>query len=623
VDQNSIKYTNKDFNSLKDKLKELIKVYFPNTYNDFGDSNPGEMFLDLDAYVGDILSFYQDTQIQENLLQYAQENESMYSLSQMFGYKPKTTTAAQTILDTYQLLPAISSGSVTVPDFRYALIVQPQASIKSNVNSNVNFLTQNVIDFNFSSSYDPTEISVYSTNNISNQPNYYLLKKKTKAISGTIKTQTFNFGVPERYATKILNDNNIIQILDVIDSNGNNWYEVPFLGQETIFEEIQNIPDNDPILSQYRNTAPYLIRLKKVSRRFVTRVRADNTIEMKWGAGISVSPDEEIIPNPDNVGIGLADGISKLDYAYDPSNFLYTGTYGISPSNTTLTVRYIVGGGVESNANIQELTEIDNINIINQVNLNATLLNQIRNSIAFSNSVKANGGKGPDTIDEIRENAMASFAAQQRAVTDKDYIVRALSMPAKYGSVSKVFIIPDEQLNVIDRSSLQQNPLAMNMYVLGYDQNNNLTNTSVGVKENLKTYLNQYRILTDSINIRDAFIINIQVFFDIVILPTYGSSEVLLNCITTLKDYFNINKWTINQPLLIKDIINKIASVKGVQSVINLRVENIFGEEIGYSIYSYNIASATARDIIYPSLDPSIFEVKYPDNDLIGRVVSY
>ncbi len=196
-------------------------------------------------------------------------------------------------------------------------------------------------------------------------------------------------------------------------------------------------------------------------------------------------------------------------------------------------------------------------------------------------------------------------------------------MSSRYGTIAKAYIIKDEQLNVIDRSTLENNPLALNMYILSYNGNKQLVTATTGIKENLKTYLSQYRLLTDAINIKDAFIINLKVYFDITIFPNYNSNEVLLRCIDTLKQYFNIDNMQINQPILISEVINNIANIKGVQSVISMKFENASGEDLGYSKYTYDLEKATINNIIYPSLDPSIFEFKYPDNDIIGRVVNY
>jgi len=615
-----IKYLGKDFNTFKNNLTDFAKTYYPTTYSDFTTAGVGQMFMEMSSYVGDVLSYYLDTQVQENFILFTKEKENLINLAYFLGYTPKLSSAAVVELDVYQLLPSKLSGSMYSPDFDYTLQVQREAIINAASNSSVSFIIQQSVNFGVSSSLDPTEISVYQYD-ISNNPTYYLLKKKAKAISGNIKSTTFDIGAIQKYLTVNLSDTNIIGILDVRDSDGNLWYEVPYLAQDTIFEDIAIDPTTNPDYDDVRGDASYMLRLKKVAKRFITRVKSDDSIDIQFGAGISSDDDEVITPNPDNVGMGLIDSLSKIDVAYDPTNFIYTKTYGSIPSNTTLTVRYLQGGGISANVEANDLTQIERVTATNPLP-ETTLKRQIRDSLAFNNPLAATGGKGGDTLDDIRLNSMASFATQLRAVTKDDYLLRVLSLPTRFGSIAKAFITKDDQLNVFNNERTP-NPLALNLYVLSYNSDKNLTLTSDISKTNLKTYLRQYRMETDAINILDGYIINIGVKFDITVLSNYNSQEVLLNCINTLKTYFDISKWNYNQPILITDIINTIASVKGVQSVINIYIDNKVGEDLGYSKYAYDIQGATKNKVIYPSMDPAIFEVKYPSQDIEGKVVTY
>jgi len=615
-----IKYIGKDFNNLKQNLIDFAKTYYPQTYNDFTTSSPGMMFMEMSSYVGDVLSYYLDTQIQENFILFTKEKENLLNLAYFLGYTPKLSTAAVVELDVYQLLPSKLSGSTYLPDFDYTLRIEKEASITPKSATGVSFLTQSPINFALSSSIDPTEISVYQYD-ISNNPTYYLLKKKVKAISANIKTIEFSVGEIQKYLTINFSDSNMLGILDITDSDGNKWYEVPYLAQDTIFEEIALDPMTNPDYDDIKGDASYMLRLKKVSRRFVTRIKGDNSIDIQFGAGTSSDDDEVITPNPDNVGLGLVDSLSKIDLAYDPTNFIYTKTYGIPPSNTILTVRYLVGGGVEANVPSNTLNSKKLVTVINPLP-NSSLKSQIIDSLAFNNPAAADGGKSGDTLDDIRLNSISAFSTQLRAVTKDDYLLRVLSMPARYGSIAKAFITKDDQLNVFNNERIP-NPLALNLYVLNYDNSKKLTLASDISKTNLKTYLRQYRMETDAINILDGYIINVGLKFDITVLSSFNSQEVLVNCINALKTYFDISKWNYNQPILITDVINTIASIKGVQSVIGIRFENKVGEDLGYSKYSYDLESATKNGVIYPSMDPAIFEIKYPDQDIEGRVVTY
>jgi hypothetical protein len=612
----NIQYINKDFTELRASLIDYAKTYFPNTYTDFSPTSPGMMFMEMAAYVGDVLSFYMDNQIQENFLQYARQPNNLYELAYMFGYKPNVTQVATTIVDFYQQVPASGSTSNKVPDFNYSLFVPGNSTITSTSNASISFLMEDPIDFSVSSSGDPTEITVYEVDG-SGVPLYFLLKKSRKAISATINTIPFSFGAPTQFSTVDINADKIIGVLDVTDTDGNEWYEVDYLGQEMIFNSIKNTNVNDPNLSQYAGDTPYILKLEKIQRRFASRVISTGSLQLQFGAGTAEDTDEEIIPNPNNVGIGLPFEIDKLTTAYSPENFLFTKTYGIAPSNTTLNVRYLTGGGVESNVPANDLTNLTStVTFVNQ-QTNQTTANYVFNSLAVTNPQAADGGGDGDTIEEIRQNSSANFATQLRNVTQNDYLVRALSMPAKYGVVSKAYIEPTKAQSI----SAGESQSVLDLYVLSYNVSNQLTTTSLALKQNIITYLSQYRMVNDSVTIKDAFIINIGVNFDIIVLPNYNSNEVLTNCIVALRDYFAIDRWQINQPIVLRDIYILLDRIEGVQTVKNITINNLVGENLGYSKYAYDINGATANNVVYPSLDPSIFEVKYPNQDIQGRVV--
>ena len=613
----NIQYINRDFSELKASLVDYAKTYFPTTYNDFTPTSPGMMFMEMAAYVGDVLSFYLDNQIQENYLQYARQTNNLYELAYMFGYKPNVTQVATTAINFYQQVPALLSGSTYVPDFSYALFIDSNSVVNSTSNSNVSFLVEEPIDFSVSSSGDPTEVSIFSVSGVN--PTFYLLKKTRKASSANINTTTFSFGAPVPFSTVEITGQNIVGILDITDqTTGDTWYEVDYLAQETIFDSIKNTNQNDPNLSQYSGDTPYILQLKLIQRRFATRFLDATTLQLQFGSGTTADNDAEIIPNPNNVGLGLPFGQSKLTTAFSPSNFIFTNTYGIAPSNTTLTVRYLVGGGVTSNVPSNDLTNITgNIQFLNS-NLNITTANTIFNSLAVTNPIAADGGGDGDSIEEIRQNASANFASQLRNVTQDDYLVRTLSMPAKYGVISKAYIEPTKAQSI----SAGESQSVLDLYVLSYNVNTQLNIASTALKQNLTTYLSQYRMVNDSVNIKDGFIINIGVNFDIIVLPNFNSNDILTRCITALKDFFAIDKWAINEPILLRDLYILLDAIEGVQTVQNITITNLSGENLGYSKYSYDILAATQNNVVYPSLDPSIFEVKYPNTDIQGRVVN-
>ena len=620
-----VSYLGKDFGQFKRNLLDFAKQYFPTTYTDFNEASPGSLFIEMSAYVGDVLSYYADSNLRESLLEQAVERGNIYDLSKALGYQPLNAVPAYTDLDVFQVVPSTGTGIAVQPDWRYASTIKPGMRIKQR-SGNAIFRTLDNVDFAFSSSIDPTEVTIYESDPTTLLPTYYLLKKTVRSVSGEIKTATFTFGAPIAYDKIVLPESNIIEVISITESDGDAWYETPFLAQDTVFESISNTVENDPELAPYRAGSPSLLKLRKSAKRFITRLRSDNRLEIQFGAGISDNNDEEIVPNPTNVGNGLANLRRGVDINIDPSNFLYTRTYGQAPANTTLTVTYTVGNGISDNVASGTLTQIDYIEFESDINqaVNAGVRNFVQNTIAVMNPNPASGAKTADTVQDIKNNAMAYFATQNRLVTREDYIVRCYSMPAKFGSVAKAYIVPDDQ---IAQESYQDkripNPLAMNLYVLGYNQSKQLVNLNKAVKENLKTYLDYYRIVTDAVNIKDAFVINIGVDFEVTILAKYNSNEVLFQCIDVLKRYFELDRWQINQPIVKSDVINTLGNVKGVQSVVNVSFTNKYDTDFGYSGNTYDLKTATKNGVVYPSLDPSIFEVRFPNTDIRGRVVNY
>jgi hypothetical protein len=659
-----IKYLNKDFSQFRGNLIEFAKTYFPQTYSDFNESSPGMMFIEMASYVGDSLSYYVDDTLKESLMTHADDIENVIALSQYLGYKPKVTSPAVTTLSVYQLVPSIGSGADNTYDETYLLRIKEGMRVESS--NGVQFVTQDVVDFN--DELD-REISIYQRDGVSGEVTFYLIKKLVQAISAEVKTEEVTFGAYEEFQSIDLGDTNVIDIYDVRDSNGNKFYEVPYLAQELVFVDYPNTENNDPDLFQFKSTTPYILNTLKTSRRFVKQVNPNSTTTIQFGAGDPTVSEETIIPSFKNVGLGLPNSISKLEESFDPTNFLKTKTYGTSPSNTTMTVKYLVGGGVESNVKKGTITQINGAeyeeDLTKFTSTQLGLYNAAKSSIAVDNEVPATGGKGGDTMEEIRQNALANFGSQNRAVTAKDYQVRALSMPTKFGSIAKAYATADGTLdnnspssilaspNVLneftdlvesfvnkpeeeepDRKAIKDelqkfllgktsneneknNPFAINLYLLGYDSDKKLSLLNRAIKENLKTYLSEYKILTDGININDGFIINIGLEFEIITLKNYNKSEVLSDCISELKEYFNVDNFTFNNTINISELELIIANVDGVSSVPKLKIVNKCGGQ--YANNSYNIEAAIKDKILYPSLDPSVFEIKFPDSDIKGR----
>ncbi len=614
-----IRYIDRNFNDFRNALINYSQTYFPDTYNDFTPDSTGMLFIEMASYVGDVLSFYLDNQVQETFIQYARETENLFNMAYMLGYEPKVTTAASVNLDFYQQLPASESvpGNY-VPDYDYALLIQENSQITSTTNTNTNFLVEDSIDFDTSSSQDPTTISVYKLDGLGN-PEYFLAKKTRQALSATINTTTISApSTPQEFFTTTIEASNIIGILSIVDEDNNEFYEVPYLGQEMVYDSIKNTNPNDPNLFGDQTDTPYLLKLKQVARRFTTRFQNPTTLQIQFGAGATTDVNEEVTPNADNVGLGLPFEKDKLTAAYSPQNFIFTNTYGIPPTGE-LTVKYLTGGGATSNVPAGNLSTLSNSQVNFQVtNLTPSTADVIFNSLTVNNPRAATGGSDGDTNEEIRQNSISNFSTQLRSVTSDDYLVRALSMPPRYGVVSKAFI-EQTKLNTLLPGEI---PSTLTLYILSANSNNNLTTASEALKQNLQTYLSQYRVIGDSINIKDAFIVNIGIDFEVTVRPNFNSNEVLRTCLNSLQTYFNIDNWQINEPIQINELFLLLDKVQGVQTVKNLNIINKVGTSLGYSQYAYDISGATLNKVVYPSIDPMIFEVKNPTTDIKGKIVN-
>jgi len=591
------------------------------------------------SYVGDTLSYYMDEQFKESMLSFAEEKKTIYEIAQGYGYKPRQASPASVMLDVFQTVPSDPNNEVDgkrQPNEDYCLTI-PAGMQVTSTNGTI-FRTTGDVIFRDSSSLSPRPQDIFEVDDNQNITKW-LLKKQVKAVSGTIITEYITFGAAEKYKRIALSNSPVLEIISVTDGDGNNWYEVPFLAQDTVYADFDNNTTNSPDLVNGRNFAPFLLKLVKTSKRFKTYIRPDGRTEMRFGSGVAAGSDEEIIPNPSSVGSSLPGTPSFLDTSFDPANFLNTETYGQCPTNTTLTIKYSYGGGIDDNAasgTINSIT-LQNPQFDSSLSLDTNIKTTTLNSTAASNPRPATGGGGAETLEDVRVNALAYFQAQSRAVTKDDYITRVYSLPPKYGNIAKVYMIQDEQVAATGQNeadpTFQPNPLALNMYMLGFDNNKKLVGCNQAVKENIKTYLSQYRMMTDAVQLKDAWVCNIGVEFAIYTKRGFNKNEVLLGCVDKLKIYFNTEKWQINQPIILSDVVSEILTVEGVATVVKplessselISINNKWGTKNGlvYSDNIYHISpnASIYNSVVYPPVDPTIFEVKYPDADIRGRVM--
>ena len=647
-----VRYVNRDFSQFREGLINFAKYYFPSTYKDFNDSSPGMMFIEMASYVGDVLSYYTDYIFKEGLLYNTQERKNIIALARYLGYKPKPVRGATGKMNVFQICPAITdSVGNYVPDSKFTLNVKENMQVSNNAGAA--FLTSAPVNFGVNTDLSPLVTTVYQRDP-TGVPTFFLLQKTSNIRSGKLVTKTFTISSFQSFLQLHLDEDNVLEIISVVDSDNNKWYEVDFLAQETVLYDVPNDQAFEGVLSQYQGTVPYILKYLKTSRRFTVTVDENNKTYLEFGSGTNGFADEIINLSSQQLGVGLSN-INNLNLSLDPSNFLNNDTYGLSPTNTTLTVTYTVGGGFDSNSPANSVVNINSSEVDNTTDglppEEVTLLNTVKSSLRVNNDDPTVGGTGPESNEEIRQNAIAAFAAQNRVVTQADYLTRVYSMSPKYGAIGKAQIITYNSLDVnqnqiltgtvneqnvatVDNTNTQNyfrkiaydrsNPFAVNLYVLSYDENKNLTVPNEALVTNLMTYLRKYRMLTDGVNIIDGYVINIGVEFVISVFKGYNKKEVLMNSIDTVKDFFNIDKWEFSQAINLSNLRLEISKVEGVQSIVSLKINNLTplttnGDN--YSSVEYDIAAATQNDMIYPSLDPSIFEVKYPTKDIKGTTI--
>lgn len=644
-----IRYINRDFTQLREALINFAKVYYPNTYKDFTPAAPGMMFIEQAAYVGDVLSYYTDYIFKETTLQSATERKNIIGLARYLGYKIKPSTAATGVVNLSQLCPATTDGSGNYsPDQNYMLTVKENTQFSNN--QGAYYILTSAVDFAVSSSVSLRTEQVYARND-DGTPQFFLLTKQGPVSSGQIISRTVIVGNPSPYFTIPLSEDNVLQVLDIVDSDNNKWYEVEYLAQGMVPIAVPNDAQYEGSLSQYKDSVPYILHYLKTSRKFVTVVDENNLTTIQFGAGVNGVDDELVTFDSDLIGVGMSN-INEVNLPLDPSSFLKNESYGIAPQNTTLTVRYLIGGGLQSNCQADEVTSVVSAVFDNPTEgllpEQTALLQTVENSLAVRNPSPCTGGADAETDEAIRLNAMANFAAQNRAVTQNDYLVRLYSLPAQFGAIAKAQVIADTSLQVgvnkillgvVDHNNIAQvvdnsdnnyfrriaydntNPFAINVYVLTYNAQKQLMPTNQALVSNLITYLKQYRMITDGINIIDGYIINIGVNFTITVYKGFNKKDVLSNCISTVQDFFDIDQWNFSQPINLSQLQLQIAKVDGVQSVVSVDIRNLTALDGAYSPVQYDINAAIKNGIIYPSVDPSIFEVRYPDSDIKGSVL--
>ena len=733
----NVNYLDRDFGQLKSALMQYAKAYFPNTYRDFNETSPGMMFIEMAAYVGDVLNFYIDKQYKEMMLPLAQERKNVINIANMLGYKVKPTSPAYVNLNVTQVVDAIYPTSTTAkPNFGQAVVLDKGIKLFSSENNTIVFETLDFVDFTTSSSqFEPVETQ-FDDNGLVTE---YTLTRQVKAVGGETKTKVFNVTSPQPFLELTLTETDVIEILSVKDDNNNKWYEVDYLAQDKVPIEthytddwVNESPTTDSRIDAYRDfennvmevQVPYTLKYIQTSKRFTTRVNGDASTSLLFGNGLLRTGTTGSLQSgyfqTQQAGITIPGEPSSFDEGISPVTATLNSSLGEIPSNTNLVVTYRTGGGIESNISEGELVNPSNITVINSSTLSST-----GRSVTIGNSEPARGGNDGETLDEIRHRAQAHFLSQNRAVTKEDYESRTLSMPAKFGNLAKVFArrsnfpvdMQTQTNNVNTLRELIMNNLdfssdgildvgdltflgnavgeavdgntepiealtskyadfinafadyegnlttddtgnaitqlaTVELYTLSYNNVKNLVTTPDLIHMNLKKYLNQYRIISDSVHLKNGYTINFGVFFDIVAHKGENKQNIKLKCIEKIQDYFNIDKMHFHQTIYTSELEYELMDVDGVRSVNSVQLgqgtaqsdlSDYFPAPLwdmtgipgidatstntnpGYG-YFYDFGQFYNQDlnqlygVVIPSVEPAVFELKNPEENIKGVV---
>jgi hypothetical protein len=609
--ERAIKYLGRDFQNSKRDLMEFTKAHHSGVFQDFNETSPGMALLELTAYIGDVLSFYQDMQFEEMKQESARQIENVTSFAKRLGYRPSGKRSARGIVSVFCEVPATTVNGARVPDEAYSPIMH--ASSKLQGPNGVIFETLNDIIFSASAPTENTSTirlvtgSQYDTT--TGLPTHFALRKDVEVIAAETVTDVVQIGSFEQFKTVELAGEDVVEILSVNDSDGNNWYQVDYLPQEVVFDASVN-DDADSA------TVPYVLKLRPVPRRFVVdRDPTTNKTSLIFGSGDGLNFDDELIPNVSDFALPISGRSNFTSFSLDPQNFLKTSTLGLSPHNTTLSIDYRVGGGAQTNVPPGSIKSVNTALLdFTVTGLNPGQRSDVVGSIECLNVKKTEGGAPEETISEIKANSPAFFAAQNRAVTREDYIARVYSMPAKFGKIEKA---------LVHRDAI--NALALDIHVLAKDENGNLAQATPTLINNLKRYLAPYRMLTDGINILRSDIINLRVDFGVVVSPKFNRTEVLAKCLNVIKEHLSVDNMQIAQPIVLSDLSSLLQNVVGVISVYSLKIKNVFGNMDGL-LYEDNTGRSvrfdtqawTQNGILYCP-EGKIFEIKYPNKDINGE----
>tara|TARA_R110000744_G_scaffold5896_1_gene20773 strand:+ start:1360 stop:3147 length:1788 start_codon:yes stop_codon:yes gene_type:complete len=589
-----IKYTSRDFESIRRDLENFAKRYYPDSYKDFNRASFGSLMLDTVSYVGDILSFYLDYQVNESFLETAVEYSNVGRLARQLGYRPQTSPASYGKLTFYVEVPASTTG--LGPNSALVPVLQAGSTFSSNGGGF--YTTLEDVDF----AKQNNQVVVGTADPATGTPLTYVIRAMATAVSGRATRQQITIGDFVRFRRVPLPTNNISDVLSVIDSAGNEYFEVDNLSQNTVYKSIRNT-------TATRSTVSNILKAVPVARRYTVETENGETF-LQFGYGSDITELSNPVVDPSDVVLQLngRNYITEIDF--DPTKLISTDKFGIAPVNTTLTISYRFNTTSDVNAAVDTIVRIESpdFKFASQGSISLTQRQTIIASLEVSNDEPFVGSVSLPSSEEIKQRAFGYFATQNRAVTSRDYQALCYGMPERFGMLKRIAVSKDS-------AEFKKN---INMYVISEDGTGNLTVANSTLKSNLKTWISQYKMISDTIDILDASIINFGIEYEILTDMESNRFDIINKCTDALAAKF-ADKFDIGESILITDIYKQIQRVPGVVDVTSVEISLKSGGRYSDSGYSFQTAlTSDGRQILGER--NTIFELKYPNIDIKGSI---
>ena len=591
----AINYTNKEFGTIKHDLVEYAKRYYPERFRDFSANSFGSLMLDTVAYVGDMLSFYLDYQVNESFLSTALEYDNVLKLSRQTGYKPDLSPSSYGMITCFILIPSINGG----PDFSYAPVLMRGTKFRTTQGDIFTLLE----DINFKNELE-NEIVIGDVDNTTGTPLTYAIRARGQAVSGELSIVHTQVGEYSRFRKIEVSAENITEIISVMDSDGNAYSEVEYLTQNTIYVPFVNRGVDKEIVAN-------ILKPISVPRRY-TVIKERNRVFLQFGFGTDEEPEKVL--DPSNVLMETHGKEYITDDSFDPSVLMKTDRLGVVPSNTMLTIIYRTNTSQNTNAGVNTIINVADavFDFESEFALNSNLVGSVRRSLEVTNEDTFVGSEPFPTAEEIKQRALGSYSMQNRMVTKDDFIAVAYNLPAKFGKIRRVNVIQDSD------SFNQRN---INMYIISQDNYGFLTKANGTIKNNLKTYMSRYKMINDTIDILDANIINLSIDFKISAMPDINKYSALDAAKNAIVAYFTErSNYDIGEPLSLTDIFAVLKNTPEVLDVIDVNAGAKHGGDYADSNFVSDLAKTIDNTKIICPYD-SIFEIKYPNADIVGIVV--